>query len=114
LAEFITTPKHLDNEDIVRKNKKFVFQIYPENIKFIESFSYQEKHDFINQLISEYRESKIFALEQEKLHSKAKNLLIIILAVIIGIPLLLYIINVSLDLTKASYYDMQTKFEKLF
>ena len=102
----------IDNQE--QKFKKFVFQIYPENIHYIESLPYQKKHDLINHLIKSYRKKEYSAYEEVQGFSNVKKTIVIILALIIGIPLFLYIANISLILTKNSYMDMQKKFEKLF
>ncbi len=43
-----------------------MFQIDPDNIAFIESMTYQEKQDLINQLIYEHRENAYYDNETEK------------------------------------------------
>lgn len=111
---FDTKPKYFSDDDILHGPKKFVFQIYPENIKFIESLSYQEKQDFINHLISESRREITGERTYNGYFRWFKKILGFTLAVLIGIPLLLYMANISLDLTKSNYSEMQRNFEKLF
>ena len=114
MAKLVEYSKKFGNQDIVEKPKKFVFQIFPENIDYIESLTYQEKQDFINGLISEYRDRENKYYQDEADYSRLKKIIIYALSIIVGIPLLLIMINFSLDITKNSYLDMQRKFEKLY
>lgn len=96
------------------KSKKFVFMIYPENIKKIENLSYDEKNNLINVLISEYFNAKnnnqVSLLKLESTKNNFKKTLLLA----VGIPLILIIITLSLHFTQKSYLDMQTKFQKLY
>ncbi|MDD3013775.1 MAG: hypothetical protein PHC34_08750 [Candidatus Gastranaerophilales bacterium] len=101
-------------QDDKNKPKKFVFQIYPENIDYIDSLPYEEKHDLINQLLTNYREG--FYTEDnsktgtQKLTNTVRNFILLIII----IPVLLYLLNVSLNVTKNNYRIFQGNFEKLF
>ena len=101
-------------EDLLLKSKKIVFYINPENIKYIESLPYQQKHAFINKLIAESRNNENENYKLDKSINLLKRTVIMIVSVLIGIPLLFFLLGVSLDLTKSSYLEMQKKFEKLF
>jgi len=103
-----------DADSETQKSKKFVFQVYPDNIEFIETLSYQEKNDLVNQLFDDYRISSIINKKFNRSISIAKKSVIIFFACVIGIPLILYLTSVSLDFTKYSYSEMQKNFEKLF
>ena len=59
----------INNE--TEKSKKFVFQLYDENIDFVERLSYQEKNDILNHLLNDYRISNIYG---KKLVKKASNI----------------------------------------
>jgi len=101
-------------QETEEKPKKFVFQIYPENIDYIDSLSYEEKHDLVNQLLTNYREGLYtkddFQTGKQKL---IKSIINFILLIII-IPILFYFLNVSLNVTKNNYRIFQGNFEKLF
>ena len=107
-------PKYFSKDDIVQGPKKFVFQLYPENAKYIESLSYQEKQDLVNGLITRHIGEKRGEQKKEDLAGWIKKVVIASLLILVGIPLLLYLANVSLHFTKNSYSDMQNNFEKLF
>jgi len=103
---------YMDTE--VRKSKKFVFQVYSDNIEFVESLSYQEKNELVNQLFDDYRTSSVINHKFNKSINIAKKAVIIFFAVFVGIPLIIYLAAVSLHFTKSSYVDMQHNFENLF
>jgi len=106
--------KYFSEDDIVQGPKKFVFQIYPENVKFIETLSYQEKQDFINHLISESRNEINEKYKYKQHFNWVKNAIIIVVLILVGIPLLFYLASISLNVTKTNYSEMQSNFEKLF
>lgn len=96
------------------KPKKFVFLIEPENIQFIESLSYQDKQDVINELISNYQNNRSYSEKTEADSEWLKKFIAFAIAVVVGIPLLLVLLSFSLNLTKDSYMYMQTNFEKVY
>ncbi len=101
-------------ENEIQKSKKFVFQISHDNVEFIETLSYQEKNDLVNYLLEDYRAT---AIEDKKNNADVKlvkKIVAIVIAVIVGIPLVFYLTGVALDLTKNSYFYMQKNFEKLY
>lgn len=97
-----------------KKPKKFVFQINSENVSFIESLSYQDKHYLINQLISGYQnnESSNNQVKNESLW--LKKFIAFAVVIVIGVPLLLLLLSFSLTQTKNSYLYMQKNFEKVY
>jgi len=107
-------PKYFSEDDIVQGPKKFVFQIHPENVKFIESLSYQEKQDFINHLIAQSREEINEEYKHKEYFKWIKKAFTIAMTILIGIPMLFYFTNISLKATKTNYSEMQKNFEKLF
>lgn len=102
----------MNNE--THKSKKFVFRVYSDNVDFIESLSYQEKNDLVNQLFNDYRISSVINQKFNRSINIAKKSVFIFLAVVMGIPMIIYLASISLDFTKASYVEMQQNFEKLF
>lgn len=107
--------EHFSGSDAeIPKTKKFVFQIEPENINFVEGLSYQEKNDLVNYLLANYKLSSYYNRKKGENIKFAKKAAWIFLAVAVGIPLIIYISSISLKMTKHSYVDMQKNFEKLF
>jgi hypothetical protein len=106
---------HIDiNSDKPHNIKKFVFQVYDDNIDYVENLSFQDKNDLINTLISNYIVESSESKASKKQFKSIKKSVFIILALIIGIPLIIYMAAVSLHMTKESYLYMQHNFEKLF
>lgn len=97
-----------------QSSKKFVFQLHSENKDFIERLTYQQKNDLVNYLIHNYRLTSYNDQMLKKNINAAKKAAIIFLAIVVGIPLIIYVASISLSLTKSSYVDMQKNFEKLF
>ncbi len=97
-----------------KKAKKFVFQIYDENIDFIEALTYERKNSLINSLINDYKVVDINNRKNKAVINGFKTLLILTLSIIICVPLLIFITNFSLKMTLNSYAEMQRNFEKLF
>jgi len=109
----IVYSENADIKNPIQKSKKFVFQIYPENIDYIESLSHEEKQYIINYLIQLHRDNQLHNYKIEKEGRTLKKIIFIIVCILIGVPLLFFLIGISLDLTRSSYYSMQKNFEKL-
>lgn len=111
---FKNIQKRFDKDDLIQNPKKFVFQIAPENVEYVESLEYYEKQELINYLISLYKNG-LLENEQKKISNLLiKKIIIITIAILLGIPLLFYLVNMSFSLTKSSYTDMQSNFQRLF
>jgi hypothetical protein len=96
------------------KPKKFVFQVYPENIDYVESLSYEEKNDLINHLLTNYKEGRY---NENAFYDRAvilKYVSIIIITLILLVPIFIYFLNISLNMTESNYKIYQSGFEKLF
>lgn len=102
----------VDNE--TQKSKKFVFQLYSDNIDFVENLTYQEKNDLANHLFNDYRIGSAVKQKVDKSISMTKKTIAIFLALIFGIPLIIYLTSLSLHFTKSSYVEMQNNFQKLY
>jgi len=103
-----------NNENEVQRTKKFVFQIYDDNIDFIENVSQTKKNVLINKIIQNYRLEKYKDTQNEEFKNIIKKVIITALIIFIGIPLGFKLINLSFDLTMNSYSEMQNNFQKLF
>lgn len=101
-------------ETEAQTSKKFVFQVYPNNVEFVETLSYQEKNDLINYLLNDYKNYSVYKQKYSKDVDFIKKIVAVVLAIIVGVPLLVYLAGVSFELTNHSYENMQKNFEKLF
>lgn len=110
---------HRDSEETEPEDnspgfKKFVFRINTEHIPDIQALTYDERNLFINDLLIEYKEHNEELEEMEILKQKIKKGVTIALIVLVGIPLLLWFISYSLNVTKSNYSGMQKNFQKLY
>lgn len=96
------------------KSKKFVFQIDPENIDFVDSLSYENKNILINQLITNYKEGVYTAKTPASGTTILKYAIIIFLISVVAVPLFIYLVNISMHATDKNYKLYQGGFEKLF
>ena len=94
--------------------KKYVFKINSKYIDLIEQLSYDERHLFINELLEDYAQADKENEQSKKITSKIKPIIFSIIFIILGIPLLIWFLNVSLDVTHSNYKDMQNNFIKLY
>ncbi len=97
-----------------QKIKKFVIQVYDENISFIESLSSEKKNLLINNLIESYRTESFKVEKKKSVNNKFKKIIILTFLLILGIPLFVMFVNFSLEATLNSYSHMEKNFEKLF
>lgn len=106
----------LNNHEIAHRQeaKKFVFQVYGENIELIDSLSAENKNNLINKLLYDYR----FKVNENKKNLEKinfwKKIVITVLIAIIGVPLFLMLVNFSFDKTLNSYSKMEQNFQKVF
>ncbi|NLF82615.1 MAG: hypothetical protein GX568_01340 [Candidatus Gastranaerophilales bacterium] len=96
------------------KMKKFVFQLYGDNVDFIESLPIEEKNRTINMLVQSYKTTHEFAVQDKKLRKSIKKAVFLVLLLLVGTPMLIKIVNFSIVATLNSYGEMQMNFEKLF
>ncbi len=113
MKKLVNNVKNQNDSDDINKSKKFVFHIDNEHIDFIESLSFQEKHNLINYLITDYRRNSNVLGQQTFDFKKLKKGIIIAIIILAGVPLLLFLTNISLSLTKSGYLEMQRNFEKI-
>jgi len=95
-------------------SKKFVFTVKEDNVSFVEGLSYEKKNDLINKLLKQHRSQTFQTMENKDFFNKVKKTVIIILAILVGIPLSIATINFLYDSTVNSYAQMEKNFERLF
>ena len=106
------------SDDVIRDKesygtKKYVFKIYPENIDFIDEFPLQKRNAVINYAITRYIHSLYEDEKSEQAKKRMKKFLVWILAVLIGAPLFIFLVNISLIATKSNYSQMQNNIHEL-
>lgn len=94
--------------------KKYVVYIDPENIEFMESLSIEDRKATINNILNERKDS----IAKQKLIDErsrfTKHLITAMFTLIIGFPILFFIVNKSLELTIVNYKIAQENFAKLY
>lgn len=103
-----------NNEIKCQETKKFVFQIFDENIDLVETMSSEQKSNLVNKLLYNYQAELNREKKKTDIIKLCKKAAIVGSVIIIGIPLLLLLVNLSFDLTLNNYSEMQQNFEKLF
>lgn len=94
--------------------KKYVIYIEPENIDFMEKLSLDERKVVINNMIKEHTQN-LFAQNKEKAREKfMRHAVIATLTVILGFPILFFIVNKSVEITIANYKIAQENFIRLY
>ncbi len=108
--------KNLKNTEEFKKHdvKKFVFQLYDENIDFLELMPSGQKNNLINRLIYNYRAEDAQEKKRINFRNLCKKIAITVALVLIGLPLLVFLVNFSFEVTLNSYSEMEKNFEKLF
>jgi hypothetical protein len=94
--------------------KKFVIEISPENISYIENMNHDERNLFINEILTGYLENENNIYKGKKESGLIKNIVVGFLIVMLGLPLIMMIINMSLSVTLNGYSEMQGNFERLY
>lgn len=94
--------------------KKYVIYINPNNEKYLDSLSLQERKELINKIL--YEQNEIAESERaEKLRiQRTIKLAIAIATFVITVPLAYFIFNVSLEATIQNYRHSKSNFEVLY
>ncbi len=103
-----------NNIQNIRETKKFVFQVFDENIDFIEPMASEQKNALINRLLYNHRIDIAQEKKKTELRNLVKKIAITVIAILIGVPLLITLVNLSFDATFKGYSQMQSNFEIFF
>lgn len=110
------SPTELSLFDSIPKEacKKYVVYIEPTNVDIVDGMSVDDRNKLINSIISEKYENdkRSRIVRQRRLY--AKRLMIICLTVIIGFPVMFFIVNKSLEASISNYAQAEKNFEKLY
>ena len=94
--------------------KKYVVRVDSQYIEMIEQLSYDERNLFFNELLEDYIKKDIEQEESQIFATKVKTIVLSVLFIIVGVPLLIWMLSASFDATHSNYKDMQDKFIKLY
>ncbi len=97
-----------------KTSKKFVVSVQNEFVEFFEDLSVEKRSSLINDYLKKEIENK----GKNRLRKKAvriiKHILIILLTIVIGFPIIFFLVNTSIQSTLKSYNYMQVNFERLY
>jgi hypothetical protein len=114
MPEFTDNSQNNNASSKGHKAKKFVFHLYGDNVDFIDSLPMDRKNQLINELVHGYKTGYDASVKSNNLFKQVKKVIFIVLLVIVAIPLLIKLVNFSVESTLNSYGEMQRNFEKLF
>jgi len=100
--------------EVDSKAKKYVIYVNAENVDFVESLSINDRKILINKILSEQNELAKKRIELEKRARFFKHALVITFTVLIGFPLLFFLVNKSIAITIANYQHAQKNFQTLY
>lgn len=97
-----------------KTSKKFVINIQNEYVEYFEELLPEKRSEMVNNLLkneiansSTYKRKKIIA-------RFLRHLLVVLITIVIGFPIIFYIVNSSIQSTLKSYKYMQVNFERLY
>lgn len=94
--------------------KKYIVYVNPENIEFIDNLTLRDRKLIINDILSE--QNAIYAKKkaQKKRRRFLAQLFTVCMTVVIGFPIMFFVVNKSMELTIGNYKEAQKNFEKLY
>lgn len=97
-----------------KRVKKFVIHINAENVEYFENLHPEDRNKLINSFL-EAKNSSVSKEKRKKIVAEfLRHFLIILLTLVIGFPIIFYIVNKSITSTIKSYEYMQVNFGKLY
>lgn len=112
-AQFLDASDTQD-ENAEKKPKKYVVTAEIENLDYFEKLTVEERSELFNEMLSEYIKNEDKIKGKKRAKKVFIHTLIALFTLIIAVPLLLFLINMSLHLTVLNYQHAQTNFEKLY
>lgn len=94
--------------------KKFVVNVNNEYVEFFENLAPNVRSKMINNFIKSEIENKSRNRRRKKAVKFIKHFLIVLLTIVIGFPVIFYLVNYSIKSTLNSYKYMQVNFERLY
>lgn len=96
------------------KDKKFVFTIKSDLVPYVADMEPEKRSEYLNAaLLDKLKKDKII-MRQNELMIYTKHLVVVFITLVLGIPILFFLVNKSIELTMYSYKYAQQSFEKLY
>jgi len=104
------------NNLVEEKNadKKFVFTINGDIVPYIEKIEPEGRNDYINLALSDRLQKDKIIKRHNELVLYAKHLFVAFITLVVGVPILFFLVNKSIEFTMKSYDHAQESFEKLY
>ena len=94
--------------------KKFVVRILPEHIDYIDELSIEDRNELFNKLISEHISGESYQKSADRSVYLIKKLTGFLIFLLLSLPLIFILINLSIKSTQSSYKEMQSNFAQLY
>ena len=96
------------------KYSKYVMDIDPQNVDFIESLTVKERKNLINKILKEQNDIAITKQRFRMVQEIIKHAIVAILTIAISVPIIYLTINASLEASINNYRRSQTMFQTLY
>ncbi|MDD3238407.1 MAG: hypothetical protein PHV37_09975 [Candidatus Gastranaerophilales bacterium] len=104
-----------NNIEIAPKDyKKFVINVKKEYVDYFENLSTDSRSKLINGFLKSEIDNKAKNQRKKVVAKFLRHFLIILLTIVIGFPIIFFIVNSSIKSTINSYKYMQVNFERLY
>lgn len=110
-VDYIDSLDYLDDNI---KYSKYVIYIEPENVEFISSLTVKERKNLVNRILKEQDSLTTTRNKLALIQTFIKHAIIAIITITISIPLMYYLINISLEATINNYQRSKTNFKVLY
>lgn len=97
-----------------KTSKKFVINIQNEYIEYFEELLPEKRSELINNFLKNEVENVSVNRRKKLIARFLKHLLIILITIVVGFPIIFYVVNSSIQSTLKSYNYMQVNFERLY
>lgn len=97
-----------------KTSKKFVVNIQNDYVDYFEDLLPEKRSKLINDFLKNEIDNKGKNRRKKQIARFLRHVLIILLTIVIGFPLIFYIVNSSIQSTLKSYNYMQVNFERLY
>lgn len=94
--------------------RKYVIYINPDNVKYMEQLSINERKEVINKILKDEKEHSIAAKKIKETSRFFKHALLVCFTVIIFFPITFIIVNKALEATINNYGQARQNFMKLY
>ena len=96
------------------KYSKYVIYIDPKNVDFIDGLTVKERKNLINGILRQQDDVSITKQRFALIQTILRQVIIAVLTLSISIPLVYYVINISLEATVDNYRRSQTNWQVLY